>query len=132
MNWTARVFVLAAWLAAGALGCESVALMPRRDVDRRDTVDRSPSNRDRDSTREVVGTVERIDEAVREIHLRTSEEGRSVILKYDSRTIVSHRDRDLRVEDLRRGDLVLVDVARDARGDQYAELIRMNDRPSSS
>jgi len=45
---------------------------------------------------------------------------------------VSHRDRSLRVEDLRDGDLVLVEVARDARGDQYAELIRMNDRPRSS
>jgi hypothetical protein len=131
MNWTVRIFVVVIWLMAGVLGCESVALMPRPDVDRRDTTNRGPYERDRDLTREVVGTVQRVDERAREIHLQTTE-GRGVILKYDSRTAVSHRDRSLRVEDLRDGDLVLVEVARDARGDQYAELIRMNDRPRSS
>jgi hypothetical protein len=40
---------------------------------------------------------------------------------------VSHRDRDLRVDDLRNGDLVRVELSR-GRGERYAELIRMNDR----
>jgi hypothetical protein len=140
MNWRAWIFVLTIWLTAGALGCERVALMPRRDVDRRDTPSSGPYERERDLTREerdrdvkreVVGTVRRVDDRAREIHLLTTE-GRDAVIKYDSRTAVSHRDRSLRVEDLRDGDLVLVEVARDARGDQYAEVIRMNDRTRSS
>jgi hypothetical protein len=129
MNWRPNIFLLAIWFAAGAMGCESVALMPRPDIDRQgNPIDRG-DNRDRAPTRDVVGTVREIDQAAREIHLRTSDGG-SVILKYDPRTVVRHRDRELRVEDLRAGDLILAEVARNARGDQYAETIRMNDRPS--
>jgi hypothetical protein len=114
-------------------GCESVALMPRADVDRRD-YDPSAIRRDQDSsdrdfrTDEVVGTVQRVDEAARDIQLRTSE-GRTVVFKYDPRTVVINRDREIRVEDLRYGDVILVRVARNSRGEQYAEYIRMNDRP---
>jgi hypothetical protein len=115
--------------ALGMAGCESIALMPRPDIDdRSDTVTRGRYDRDRSLANELVGTVERVDPSAREIHLRTTE-GRMTALKYDPRTIVSHRGRDLRVEDLRRGDFVLVEVSRDGRGDDHAELIRMNDRP---
>ena len=70
-------------------GCESVALMPRPDVDRCDVdrggVDRSGIGRDRESRGdiqdrdkggsrdEVVGTVESINTMAREIRLRTTE-----------------------------------------------------------
>jgi hypothetical protein len=41
---------------------------------------------------------------------------------------VYHRDRDLRVDDLRYGDLVRIELGPDLRGERYAELIRLNDR----
>jgi hypothetical protein len=132
-------------------GCESVALMPRPDVDRRDgnqpdlsrrdvdrsDIGRSPEARgeirDRDITGprdEVVGTVERIDTARREIHLRTTE-ARMVTIKYDADLPVRSRERDFRVDSLRRGDLILVQVSRNSRGERYADLIRLNDRQDS-
>lgn len=129
MNRRRSILLLAACFAAGAIGCESIALWPRPDIDRRgDAIDRGSYDRDKASIREVVGTVRDIDQAAREIHLRTSD-GRSAILKYDMRTLVTHRDRRLQVDDLRVGDLILAEVALDARGEEYAEAIRMNDRP---
>jgi hypothetical protein len=134
MNIWNRVYALIVFSVIFAAGCESVALMPRADVDRRDYdpsgIRSDQDSRDRDlRTDEVVGTVQRVDEAARDIHLRTSE-GRLVVFKYDPRTVVVHRDREFRVEDLRYGDLILVRAARNSRGEQFAEHIRMNDRPT--
>jgi hypothetical protein len=53
-----------------------------------------------------------------------------VVFKYDPRTVVVNRDREFRVEDLRYGDVILVRAAQNSRGEQYAEYIRMNDRPA--
>jgi hypothetical protein len=126
-------------------GCESVALMPRPDVDRRDVdrggVDRSGSERDRESRGniqdqnrdksgprdEVVGTVESINTTAREIRLRTTE-AQVMVIKYDPNLVVRSRDRELRVDQLRRGDLILVQVSRNSRGERYADLIRLNER----
>jgi hypothetical protein len=122
--------VLASW------GCENIGLINRDEPDRR-RAERARDSRDYRTDRdtrdrnwardEVVGTIERIDERNNEIHLRTTE-GRTMVILYDPSTIVNDRDRDLRVRDLRRGDQVLVRVDRNSRGDQYAGLIRMNDR----
>jgi hypothetical protein len=138
MTSTNRVFVavvipivLAAW------GCENVGLINRGDptVDRRsarDRDDRGDRIRDRSLPRdEVVGTVERIDDRRNEIHLRTTE-GRIMVVQYDAGTNVYNRDRELQIRDLRRGDQILVRLDRNSRGEQYAELIRMNDRDSDS
>ena len=94
-------------------GCESVALMPRPDVDRRDVdrggVDRGGIGRDRESRGdiqdrdkggsrdEVVGTVESINTAAREIRLRTTE-AQVMVIKYDPNLVVRSRDRELRVD----------------------------------
>jgi hypothetical protein len=128
--WPASGLVLA--LVLVGMGCENTALLGRRDIDRGGGYDRGREydrGRDsRDSARdEMVGTVERVDRGDREIHLRTSE-ARTAVIRYDSGTIVQHRGRDFRVEDLRSGDLVLVQVRRDSRGDRYADLIRLRDR----
>ena len=125
-------------------GCESVALMPRPDVDRRDVdrggVDRSGIGRDNESRGdiqdrdkggsrdEVVGTVESINTTAREIRLRTTE-AQVMVIKYDPNLAVRSRDRELRVDQLRRGDLILVQVSRDSRGERYADLIRLNEKP---
>ena len=131
-------------------GCESIALMPRPDIDRNDgdrgDLDRRGSaqsdigpsresrgeiqNRDRSVTRdqdEVVGTVERVDTVNREIHVRTTE-ARSVAIRYEEGLMVQSRDRDIPVASLRRGDLILVQVSRTPRGERYADIIRINDR----
>jgi hypothetical protein len=120
-------------LVLGASGCENIGLINWDDPDRR-RVERdrdhriSRDSRDRNLGRdEVVGTVERVDDRNNELHIRTTE-GRVTVVQFDSGTIVYDRDRELRVRDLRRGDQVLVRVDRNSRGDQYAGVIRMNDR----
>lgn len=129
MKWNNRIaYALVLPLTIAALGCESVALVGREDIDRRDVSRRDRVFRDRDLARdEIIGTVERVDRRDREIHLRTTE-ARSATVRYDSRTVVISRDRELAVEELRSGDLVLVQVRRDRSGDRYADVIRLNDR----
>ena len=117
-------------------GCESVSLINRgdpyardkyrgdRDIDRNREVGR---DRDWDRSRdEIAGTVQRVDPDRQEIQLRTTD-GETTRVRYDLSTRVSHRGRDLRVEELRYGDLVRVELSRN-RGERYAELIRMSDR----
>jgi hypothetical protein len=120
-------------LVLATLGCENIGLINRDEPDRR-RVERDRDYRGDRNTRdrnwgrdEVVGSVERIDERNNEIHLRTTE-GRTMVLQYDPGTTVHDRDRDLRVRDLRRGDQILVRLDRNSRGEQYAGVIRMNDR----
>lgn len=127
----AHFFTLSLFIAAS--GCESVALMPRPDVDQTDNR-RPASGRDLDQsgqdqysrereTRprgEIVGTVERIDEVRREISVRTNDK-RNVVFKYDPRTVVFDRDREFSVVDLRSGDLVRIEPSR---GD-YVDAIRL-------
>ena len=127
-------------LTIAAAGCESVSLIDRgdpyarrdrgdRDVDRNREARRDRDGRgDRDLARdEVIGTVQRVDQDRQEIQLRNSD-GQMMRIRYDRATRVYHRDRDLRVNDLRNGDLVRVELDSDNRGDRYAEVIRMNDR----
>jgi hypothetical protein len=133
MTANRMLITLALPLVLGAWGCENIGLVSRDEPDRRRVerdrdyrVDRDV--RDRNWARdEVVGTVERVDDRNNEIHLRTTE-GRMAVVQYDPRTTVYDRDRELRVRDLRRGDQVLVRIDRNSRGEQYAGLIRMNDR----
>lgn len=137
MNWrNPLAYSLALVLIIAAAGCESVAIMPRQDVDRegisRGGIDTSRDARgdvrDRSFPRdEIAGTVQGVDERNREIQLRTSD-GRLATVKYDSGTRVYSRDREMAVDSLRRGDVILVQIDRGSRGDQYASVIRMNDR----
>jgi cold shock CspA family protein len=128
-------FLIMAW------GCEHIAIMPRTDIsgelnrragegDRiaRDRTDSSGGVRESTPPRdEITGTVERVDKTRREIHLRTTE-GRMVTVKYDQDTAVFDRDREIRVEALNQGDSVAVRVNRGSRGDQHANVIRLNEQ----
>src|ERR687898_373803 len=125
------------FLVASA-GCESIALLPRpsiddradvsrRDLDRRE-LDRRPESpgdvaRPR-ATDEVTGTVQKVDQNRREIQLRTTD-GRMTVIKYDPATVVYNREREMPVDDLRYGDLILIKLVKNARGEQYADLIRI-------
>lgn len=115
-----------------ASACERIALMPRPEIDR----EGRPIDRERDrggngedrvlSQNDIVGTVERIDRANNEIHLRTTE-GQVLVLKYDPATLVYDRKQDIGIDALRPRDQVVVRVARNSRGEQYADTIRLND-----
>jgi hypothetical protein len=117
-------------------GCESIALMPRAPIDdrnegmrrERDT-DRGRDNtteipRNRGPSDEITGTVQKVDQNRREIELRTTQ-GRMMTIKYDAATIVYDRDREMPVDSLRYGDLILIKVVKNNRGEQYADLIRL-------
>jgi hypothetical protein len=106
-----------------APGCESVALRPRPDVDRKEEI---PSDRGA-AKEEIIGTVERVNRASNEIQLRTTE-AKVIMIKYDPATRVYSREREVGIEALRPRDLILVRVAKTPRGEQYADLIRLNDR----
>jgi hypothetical protein len=114
-----------------AVGCGSIAVPPQPDVDRREIertppVERTPDLRDSAKV-EIIGTVERVDKIKNEIQLRTTE-AKVIVIKYDPATRVYSREREVGIEGLRLRDLILVRVAKTPRGDQYADLIRLNDR----
>lgn len=140
MKTLAGAFVFGAFTLA--VGCESVAILPRENIAERGSGDRrDDSYRDRvverDSRRdefvrrdEVIGTVQKVDERSREIRLRT-DDGRNAIVRYDGSTRISDGDRDLRPESLRSGDEVSVRVGRDFGGELYADAIRVRNRRDS-
>jgi len=76
---------------------------------------------------EIIGTVERVDKIKNEIQLRTTD-AKVVVIKYDPATLVYSRERQVGIEALRLRDLILVRVAKTSQGEQYADLIRLNDR----
>jgi hypothetical protein len=130
--------IIALCVAMASVGCESVALLPRADVDQ-DQPDRGATSdanigrveRERNrSTEEITGIVQRVDDSRREILVRTRNE--VVVVRYDPRTVVYDRDRELRVSDLRNGDEVSIQLGRDAGYDRYADVIRMSDRRSQT
>ena len=117
-------------------GCESVGILERDNIarsryeDRRDDrrVDNDRRDRDRD---QVYGTVQDVDERRREIRVRT-DDGRTTIVRYDSNTRISDRDRDMRIDSLRSGDWVSIRLERGSGGgEQYADAIRVEDRRGS-
>ena len=117
-----RVILLIAIFAAS--GCETI-VMPRPDVDRKGP-EQTPADRG-SAKAEIIGTVERVDRTSNEIQLRTTE-AKVIVVKYDPATRVYSREREVGVEALRPRDLILVRVEKNPRGEQYADLIRLNDR----
>jgi hypothetical protein len=110
-------------LALMASGCESIALRPRPDVDRR-VIEREAVKD------EIVGTLERVDRTNNEIQLRTTE-AKVIVIKYDSATRVYRREREVGIEALRPRDLILIRASKTSHGEQYADLIRLNDTEES-
>jgi hypothetical protein len=140
-EWLARALLIT--LAIPVSGCESIALLPRPHIDdiegKRVEREREviPESRGRDiplesrgrelPRDEIVGTVEQVDKSRNEIRLRTTE-ARVVTIKYDPSTVVYSRDRDVGIDALRPRDLILVRVSKTPGGEQFADLIRLNDR----
>jgi hypothetical protein len=120
-----------------ALGCESVALMPRPTIDRPSDLPPAstartdplpippPATRDRDLARgDTSATVERVDDARQELYLRSGN-GRIIVMRYDPRTVVLSEGQELSPSALRDGDLVRVQSTRSSAGEEYADVIRI-------
>ena len=129
VTYSYRLVLLSTFFTA--VGCGSIVVPPQPDVDRRagertPPVEGTPDVRDSAKV-EIVGTVERVDKIKNEIQLRTTE-GKVIVIKYDPATLVYSRERQVGIEGLRLRDLILVRVAKTPQGEQYADLIRLNDR----
>ena len=65
------VHTIALSVAMATVGCESVALLPRADVDQPDRANIGRVERERNrSAEEITGTVQRVDDSRREILVR--------------------------------------------------------------
>ena len=127
-----------------ASGCQSLALRPRPDTQARPEIDQrvieqesAKVERDLPKTGreavkgEIIGTVERVDRTDNQIRLRTTE-AKLIVIKYDSTTRVYSREREVGVDALRPRDLILIRASKTSSGDQYADLIRLNDSDESA
>lgn len=143
MNSNMRMTVVFIALLIIPAACESVALMPRPNIDERtvgrNRLDRPPDigRSDREASRvaergEISGTVQRVDITRREIYLRTPERN-LLVFGYEPNAVVYDRDRDVPVEELRSGDEIAVQPRVNAAAERYADVIRMvNRRPDVS
>ena len=127
-----------------ASGCQSLALRPRPDTHPRPEMDQGgieqePAKVEREAARvereavkgEIIGTVERVDRTNNEIRLRTTE-AKVIVIKYDPTTRVYSREREVGIDALRPRDLILIRASKTPHGQQYADLIRLNDRDESA
>ena len=73
---------------------------------------------------DVRGEISYVDERNREIGVSGSWGGGETV-RYDSRTRVIYRQREYRIRDLERGDLVSINVDSDSRGRRYARTVRV-------
>jgi hypothetical protein len=122
--YSALIFVLI------ASGCQSTALRPRPGTEPRPGIE--PGGIERQAVKEeIIGTVEQVNRTNNEIRLRTTE-AKVIVIKYDPATRVSSREREVGIDALRPRDLILIRASKTSRGEQYADLIRVNDRDESA
>ena len=104
-------------LLTGVPGCmENIALIGRPTIE--------------EGQDDVVGEVERVDLASRRIYLRPNKSDRRVVA-FSTDAPVLYRGREYPVARLKPGDVVVMQVKRDSRGDSYADLIRIQESPAS-
>ena len=97
----------------GVAGCmENIALIGRPTIE--------------EGQNDVRGEVERVDLGSRQIYLRPDKGDRRVVA-YSADAQVLYRGREYPVTRLETGDVVALQVKRDARGDSYTDLIRVQD-----
>jgi hypothetical protein len=75
---------------------------------------------------EIVATVERLDTGSREISLRPND-GRTRVVGYSTDARVMYRGREYPVSQLEVGDVVVMQVRQDSRGNSYTDLIRIQE-----
>jgi hypothetical protein len=75
---------------------------------------------------EIVATVERVDTGFREINLRPND-GRTRVVGYSTDARVMYRGREYPVSQLQSGDVVVMQLRQDSRGNSYTDLIRVQE-----
>jgi len=75
---------------------------------------------------EIVATVERLDTGSREISLRPND-GRTRVVAYSTDARVMYRGREYPVSQLEVGDVVVMQLRQDSRGNSYTDLIRIQE-----
>ena len=117
-NRAALTFALGLALVA-SVGCSgnNIALVGR---------DTLPARASRPIRSEIVGTVERVDTAANEIHLRPV---RAIpgMVTYSAETRVMYLGRVYPVSQLRFGDVVAMQLENDARGNPHTHMIRLQE-----
>lgn len=114
----ARSVLALGMLLLGIPGCmENIALIGRPTIE--------------EGQGDLVGEVERVDIASRRLYLRPQgSDRRTVAFSADAQVL--DRGREYPVTRLRPGDLVAMQTRRDARGDPYATLIRIQQKTQAS
>ena len=111
INRAASFFVMALALTASA-GCESIALIGRPTLEL--------------GQDEFVAEVERLDTSSREIHLRPNN-SRTRVVGYSADARAVYRGREYPVTQLEAGDIVVMQLRQDSRGNSYTDLIRVQE-----
>lgn len=113
----ARSAIALGMLLLGVSGCmENIALIGRPTIE--------------EGQSDLVGEVDRVDLASRRLYLRPQGSDRRVIaLSADAQVL--DRGREYPVAQLQAGDVVAMQMKRDARGEPYADLIRIQQHTSA-
>jgi hypothetical protein len=111
--WRCVSFIALTVIAA--CGDNNIALIGRETLTGREVPD------------ELVATVERLDAASREIHLRGTD-GRIRVVRYSAGTSAVYRGREYSVTQLEPGDVIAIQVKHDADNKSYTDLVRVQDK----
>jgi hypothetical protein len=111
INRAASGLALALALAAST-GCEGIALVGRPALEL--------------GQDEFVAEVQQVNTSSREIHLRPNN-SRTRVVGYNSDARVVYRGREYSVTQLAAGDIVVMQLRQDSRGDSYTDLIRVQE-----
>ena len=93
-------------------GCEGIALVGRPTLEL--------------GQDEFVAQVERLDTSSREIHLRPND-SRTRVVGYSADARAVYRGREYPVARIERGDIVVMQLRQDSRGNSYTDLIRVQE-----
>ena len=117
INRAALGLTLALALTVGAGCSDNISLIGR---------DTLPGRSSQPVQDEIVATVEQVNTASREIHLRPND-SRTRVVGYSTDARVMYRGREYPVTQLEAGDVVAMQLTQDSRGNSYTDLIRVQE-----
>ena len=117
INRAALGLTLALALTVGAGCSDNISLIGR---------DTLPGRSSQPVQDEIVATVEQVNTASREIHLRPND-SRTRVVGYSADARVLYRGREYSVTQLETGDVVAMQLTQDSRGNSYTDLIRVQE-----
>ena len=117
INRAALGLTLALALTVGAGCSDNISLIGR---------DTLPGRSSQPVQDEIVATVEQVNTASREIHLRPND-SRTRVVGYSADARVLYRGREYSVTQLEAGDVVAMQLTQDSRGNSYTDLIRVQE-----